>query len=58
MVSLGTASLAEFENDWQTVVAGLLADFAFQVSAIAFVEELFAVHEQEECWGLQAGLVA
>ena len=43
---LGSAALSQFENDRQAIVAGLLADSAFQVSAIAFVEEIFVVHKE------------
>jgi hypothetical protein len=41
----GTPAFSQFENHWQAVVAGLFADFIFQVSVIAFVEEIFVVHE-------------
>ena len=43
---LGSAALSQFENDRQAIVAGLLADSAFQVPAIAFVEEIFVVHKE------------
>lgn len=43
---LGSAALSQLENHRQAVVTGLFADSAFQVAAVAFVEEVFVVNKE------------
>ena len=43
---LGSAALSQLENHRQAVVAGLFADSAFEISAIAFVEEVSVVNKE------------